>query len=269
MRSIGNARRVWADITVNARMSQNHLQADTSGHAGLRDGWTHDPEYRQCYQTESDIDTILDLLALDRGLTFADIGCGNGAFAIAAAQQHPDCHVWAFDPLDSALAVCRERGDSFPNFHAQTAWASSIPLPTASVDRVLFRSVLHHIAEPQGVYCELARLLKSGGRLVLQAPCNCWEAGFGQVFSDLMMLGDHSHRRFYYEPEAIVTDLRRAGFSTQAPECWPYPFPFIDDSQAQFIREHGAEERLRLRPIETGKWSIEGFWVRILAERIG
>ena len=266
--SLDTSQTVRANISDSTHMSPHRLQGDTAGRAKLRDGWTHDPEYRQCYQTESDIETILGLLALERGSTLADVGCGNGAFAIAAAQRHPDCEVWAFDALDSAVAVCRERGAQFPNFRAVAAWAASLPLPTAGVDCVLFRSVLHHIAEPQVVYCELARLLKPGGRLVLQSPCNGWEASFGQVFSDLMMLGDDSHRRFYHLPQDIVTGLRQAGFSTEAPECWPFPFPFIDDSQAQFIRERGAEERLRLQPIEPGKWSIEGYWVRLVARRI-
>ena len=145
------------------------MKSISTKHTALKDGWTHDPDYRRCYQTEDDIKQILHLLALDRASGLADIGCGNGAFAIAAAQKHPGCRVWAFDALDSAVAECRAQGAGLPNLQVELAWAHAIPLPDSSVDRVLFRSVLHHLAEPQAVYAEICRLLKPGGRLVCSA----------------------------------------------------------------------------------------------------
>jgi SAM-dependent methyltransferase len=153
------------------------------------------------------------------------------------------------------------------NIHAERAWAHSIPLASSSADRALFRSVLHHIADPEAVYAEIGRVLKPGSRLVLQAPCNNWDGAVGQVLSEMMMLADDSHRRFYYRPAEIVNGLQRAGFSTSKPECWPYEFPFIEDKEAWFIKQHQAEERLRLRPIQPGKWSIEGCWVRVVGEK--
>ena len=233
----------------------------------LRDGWTHDPDYRHCYQTEDDVETILNLLALGPASALVDIGCGNGAFAIAAAQKHPGCRVWAFDALESAVAQCQAKAGALTNLQAGVAWAHSIPLGNSSVNRALCRSVLHHIAEPQAVYAEISRLLQPGGRLVLQTPCNYWDGAVGQVLSGMMMLADDSHRRFYYRPAEIVAGLQAAGFSTSEPECWPYPFPFVDDKEARFVQQHQAEEPLRLRPVEPGKWSIEGYWARVVAER--
>ncbi len=182
--------------------------------AVLKDGWTHDPDYRRCYQTEDDVESILGLLILGQGLTLLDIGCGNGAFAIAAAQKNFGCQVWAFDALESAIAQCKVEASALPDFRAEVAWAHAIPLASSSADRVLFRSALHHLAEPQAVYAEISRLLKPGGRLVLQAPCNYWEGSVGAVFSEMMMLRDDSHRRFYYRPAEIVAGLEKAGLST-------------------------------------------------------
>ena len=101
----------------------------------------------------------------------------------------------------------------------------------------------------------------------MQCPCNYWDAAFGEVLSELMLLADDSHRRFYHRPAEIADGLRKAGFNTQEPECWTYYFSFIDDRQARFLEQHQAGERLRLRPVEAGKWSIKGYWVRIVAEK--
>jgi len=233
----------------------------------LRDGWTHNPGYRRCYQTGEDVETILALLELEPASTLADIGCGNGAFAVAAARKNPGCRVWAFDALASAIAECKARAHGLGNIHVEQAWAHAIPLASSSIDRVLFRSVLHHIAEPQDVYSEIGRLLKPGGRLVLQAPCSNWDGDVGRVLSEMMLLADNSHRRFYYRPAEIAKGLQRAGFSTSEPECWRYDFPFVADKEASFIRQHQAAEPLRLRRIQPGKWAIEGFWLRVVAHK--
>ncbi len=264
---IFRSQRCHTFATFEARTNES-MNAKAINNAALKDAWTHDPDYRRCFQTADDIRQILDLLALEKASGLADIGCGNGAFAIAAAQSYPQLPVWAFDALDSAVAECRRQANGLPNLQAEIAWAQALPLPDARVDRVLFRSVLHHIAEPRAVYEEISRILKPGGRTVLQVPCNYWDSAFGQVLSDLMMLADDSHRRFYYQPAQIVAGLQKAGLTPGQPECWTYPFSFIDDRQARFLRQHQAQEKLRLRRIEPGKWSIKGYWTRIVAEKL-
>src|SRR5437660_744934 len=73
----------------------------------LKDLWSDSADYRRNYQTDDDIETILRLLRVSTASGLVDIGCGNGAFAITAAQRHPACRVWAFDALESAVAECR------------------------------------------------------------------------------------------------------------------------------------------------------------------
>jgi SAM-dependent methyltransferase len=238
----------------------------------LKDLWTTSSDYRQCYQTDEDVETVLRQLDLGGARGMVDVGCGNGAFAVEAARRHPRCRVWALDALASAAAECRARAAGLPgaNLFAAVAWAHALPLPEACADRAVCRAVLHHVAEPGRVYREIARVLAAGGRFVLQAPCNYWEPAFAHVLSDLMMLADDTHRRFYYRPKEVVSGLEAAGFVVAGgPECWTYSFPFLDDRQAALVRDRRADRRLRLRPVAPGRWSVENYWVRVTATKAG
>jgi len=234
----------------------------------MRDLWTHSANYRKSYQTDDDVEAIITLLDLDGAMALVDVGCGNGAFAIAAAGRYPGCRVRAFDALESAVAECRRRAEGAANIVAQTASAHALPLADDAADRVLCRSVLHHIAEPDAVYREISRVLKPDGKLVLQTPCNYWEPAFDDVLSGMMMQIDDTHHRYYYRPAEIVAGLESAGFRADEPECWTYDFPYLDDRAAEFVRQHHGDERLRLRAIGDGKWSIENYWCRVVATKL-
>ncbi len=48
--------------------------------------------------------------------------------------------------------------------------AADIPLPDASLDAILCTEVIEHVVDPVKVIFEFARLLKSGGKLILTSP---------------------------------------------------------------------------------------------------
>lgn len=49
-----------------------------------------------------------------------------------------------------------------------------LPLPSSSFDSILLTDVLEHIAEPEVLWAEVARLLKPDGKLVLVVPFLYW-----------------------------------------------------------------------------------------------
>ena len=244
------------------------MEPERQPNAELVDLWTTSSDYRQQFQGDDEVQTILSLLDLERATSLADVGCGNGAFALAAARRYAQCRVWAFDALASAVDECgaqaAELGD---RLRTSVARAESIPLSDAAVERVLCRSVLHHIPDAPAAYAEMARILRPGGRLLLQAPCNAWEPSFEAVLADLYMGIDDSHRRHYHTPGDIIGGLLDAGISLRQAQCWTYDFPHLNRSLADEVERRGAAERLRLRRIREDLWTVELYWVRIVGER--
>lgn len=51
-----------------------------------------------------------------------------------------------------------------------------LPLPDASVDLIMSRSVFEHLVDPDSVYREFSRVLKPGGRIVF-LTANLWDYG--------------------------------------------------------------------------------------------
>ncbi len=233
----------------------------------IQDLWTTNPEYLKNYQTEDDVSDIIRLLDLENAKTVLDNGCGNGAIAIKVAREYGNIQVFAYDALQGAIDECNLKGADLIGKNLQTgvSWADDIPLSDSSVDRILFRNVLHHISKPESVYAEFGRLLKPGGKLVLQTPCNYWEESFGEFFSELFRLMDQTHQRQYHRPDVVVAGLEKVGLVTENQFCWKFSFPFIDANQVKLINKHNVAKRLLLKQIETDKWSIEFYWLRIVA----
>ena len=231
------------------------------------DLWSNDPDYRRQFQREAEVDETVRLLELEESSLLADVGCGNGTFAVAAARS--GCSVVALDALASAVAACaRAAAGAGVAVLPAVARAEALPLADGSVDRVLCRAVLHHVPDADAAYAEMGRVLRPGGLLVLQTPCNNWDEPFGETISDLWRLMDPTHRRTYHTPGSVITGLARAGVGRRRADGWPYEFPTLSDAHADFVRRRGAAERLRLRRRTEGDWAVDLCWLRVVGVRI-
>src|SRR5690349_7772998 len=98
--------------------------------ASLKDLWSCSRDYQAQCQPAEEVTTIVRLLELENASALADVGCGNGAFAIAAARAAPQLKVFGFDALASALDACRARApDLIPDrLDLRLADAERLPL---------------------------------------------------------------------------------------------------------------------------------------------
>ncbi|GAA2873426.1 hypothetical protein Acy02nite_31150 [Actinoplanes cyaneus] len=97
-----------------------------------------------------------------------EIGCGTGTVLTALARACPGVEAIGIDP--DAGSVRRARRKAVRNnleINYQLAYAGSLPLPDASVDRVLSSLMLHHLdrAEHGRALREARRVLRPGGEL--------------------------------------------------------------------------------------------------------
>jgi ubiquinone/menaquinone biosynthesis C-methylase UbiE len=233
----------------------------------LTDLWSTSSAYAAEFQSEREIADTLELLDLSDARFFVDSGCGNGAFAIAAAKQYPHCQVHACDALGSAVDECAQNGGDLigRNLHCHVAPADRIPVETRQADRVLSRFVLHHIGNPAAVFQETRRVLNRGGIFLMQAPCNIRDIRMGEILRELFLVMDPSHPRYYYFPAEITAMLQEAKFMLTRPEVQKFTLPGLSGEVAEVVKRHGAENELNLQQTAEGNWSIDLSWLRVIA----
>jgi SAM-dependent methyltransferase len=66
--------------------------------------------------------------------------------------------------------------DSTPGIETYNADLGHLPLPDASVDLIMSRSVFEHLTDPESVYREFSRILRPGGSVVF-LTANIWDYG--------------------------------------------------------------------------------------------
>jgi ubiquinone/menaquinone biosynthesis C-methylase UbiE len=126
-----------------------------------------------------------------------DVGTGAGALALALAPLVRE--VVGIDPVPALLALARER--RLPNTDFVEGDGTALPFGDGSFDLAGTLRTLHHVARPDLVVAELARVTRRGGRVLVidqLAPDDPAEACAVQAFESLR---DTSHARLLGDAE--------------------------------------------------------------------
>ena len=125
-----------------------------------------DPERRKYQNPEA----ILAGIGLQPGMTFVDVGCGGGFFALPAARIiGKRGKLYGFDENAEAITDLTRLAtkEGLDNLELTTGNAEEIVLCEQCADVVFFGLVIVHLADPVKALENARRMLKPDGRLAV------------------------------------------------------------------------------------------------------
>jgi 2-polyprenyl-3-methyl-5-hydroxy-6-metoxy-1,4-benzoquinol methylase len=141
-----------------------------------------------------------------------DAGCGNGAFAMYAAQRGDEVTALTYAPEDQAKAQRRaaQAGVSGVDFRVvDLRHLDRFAEELGQYDQVLCLEVIEHILDDRKLLRDLARVTRPGGRLLLTTPNSAHVPFFGETISEHE---DGHHLRAGYTHDEMQRLLAEAGF---------------------------------------------------------
>jgi len=161
-----------------------------------------DERARTLLPTPDYSETLLGLLPENRALV--ELGIGTGALLPQLRQRSR--RLVGIDHSAAMLAEARRRlNQSGLDAELRLGELLHLPLADAEMDCALLNMVLHHAERPDEVLSEVARVLVSGGRVVIADLLRHRDDAVRQTMADIW-LG--------FEPEELRRWLAAAGFAT-------------------------------------------------------
>jgi len=118
---------------------------------------------------------FLDWLAPPDGLSWLDVGAGNGAFTALLAERVKPASILGVDPSPAQLDYARKRADVGAARFAE-GHAMELPAADASVDAAVMALVIAFVPDPAKGVAEMVQAVKPGG--LVAAYMWDWPEGF-------------------------------------------------------------------------------------------
>jgi SAM-dependent methyltransferase len=158
-------------IATGANAGPNASQIETwDGPGGQH--WVAEAE-RYDRMTRSFGERIIEATAPEPGERVLDVGCGNGAVALAvSALVAPGGSVMGLDISGPMLAYARRRAEQaqIASVSFRQGDAQVYPLPQASFDAAVSRFGVMFFDDPVTAFANIGRALRPGGRIAF----TCW-----------------------------------------------------------------------------------------------
>ena len=134
-------------------------------------------DYKVRYQQQVDnareylLPFIEQSLSITPELEILDIGCGEQPHSAFFMDRDVRIILADIDPavLSAGATAARGKGD-VATLEKLLTDTDPLPLPDASVDRIVCTEVLEHVADPRQFLGELVRVARPGARILLAVP---------------------------------------------------------------------------------------------------
>ncbi len=155
------------------------------------------------------------LADLQAGMTFVDVGCGDGFFSILAAKKVGEKgRVYAvdIDPSGIEKLQSKAKAEGLNNITAKAGRAEDTVFCTGCADFVFYSMDLHDFNDPTKVLTNARQMVKSTGRLV-DLDWKKQEMPFGPP------------ERIRFSEEKVLEMVEAAGFEVKSiSEAGPYHY---------------------------------------------
>ena len=149
---------------------------------------------------------LLELVGLQLHESVLDVGGGTGRVAAVAAKYTKETVI--LDPCEAML----KRVPLLPNLRVVTGRAQEMPFEDGSFDVVLCVDALHHIKDAPAAAAEMYRVLRPGGRILVQEfDVRGWRGKAVVAFEHIFV--DHSK---FVDPESLEAIFRNTGIHGQS-----------------------------------------------------
>jgi ubiquinone/menaquinone biosynthesis C-methylase UbiE len=126
-----------------------------------------------------------------------DVGTGAGALAFALAPLVRE--VVGVDPVPELLELARAR--ALPNTEFVEGDGTALPFAEGRFDLVGTHRTLHHVAQPERIVAELARVTRSGGHVLVVDQLAPDDPSAAAALHDFETSRDPSHTRLLTDGE--------------------------------------------------------------------
>jgi SAM-dependent methyltransferase len=182
--------------------------------------------YGKGFRTDIALEALTAHADLSRPLTLLDVGSNRGSFAKAFLNAAPAAQITAVEPDERFAESC---GD-LPRTELVQARIENTKLPDAAFDIVHSCHTIEHLAEPFAALKDHARVLKTGGILVIDAP-NIALIGGGDIVEEWFI----DKHLFHFSATTLGRMIEAAGF-----EILREPDPKDDVNLLFVARKTGA-----------------------------
>ncbi|MEQ1771516.1 MAG: methyltransferase domain-containing protein [Devosia sp.] len=180
-------------------------------------------------------ESFLDWLRPERGKSWLDVGCGNGAFTQLIVDRCAPSAVLGIDPSQGQITFAKTRGASPARF--EVGDAMELPAADDSVDVAVSALVIFFMPDAARGVREMARVVRPGGIVATYA----WD----------LMGGGFPH-------DALQVELRAVG---HPPRSAPHPEAAQLDELARLWRDAGlADVETREITVSRQYDSYDAYW---------
>jgi len=184
-----------------------------------------------------------------------DAGCGTGGLIRRLAPAH----AWRWSGIDLSPLACElARRRLGAGADIREGSVTALPWAEAAFDAVVSADVLYHVDDDAAALAEFRRVLRPGGRMIVNVPAYRWLWSYHDT-------AVHSRRR--YGRAELLGKLRAAGFVGARATFWnALPFPLVVARRKLLPAPAGGSDvRLYPPPIEAAfnaAMAFEHGWIR-------